>query len=155
MVLARPGVYLMYRCLSQVGVLSKRTNESSRFLEASFDVSSTVLKGNSSIYKIRVFSFATESHTLDLGNFVMHGMPIVAKRRQPRSTKVGAQRNWTVVGQLSWQYLRRSTASSSHIVDVCLQHNAVARVHLRQLILIRIRWHGGIKLAIERSRLGH
>ena len=50
------------------------------------------------------------------------------------STKVDATSviNWTVVGQLSWQYLRAPTldrCSLSHvIVEFCLQHDSVARV---------------------------
>jgi len=59
-------------CLSQVGVLSKRLDESSWFWHgASFHLSYTVLKGNSGISKIRVLPFGTLSQTPDLESFAL------------------------------------------------------------------------------------
>jgi len=60
-----------------------------------------------------------------------HGTSIVATCCQLSSIKTSVNvTNKTVVGQLSWQYLRRST------VPLCLQDDAVALVRLRQLMLV-------------------
>ena len=95
-------------CPSQVGVLSKRLNESSSFLacELSFTRPTLCKKGNSVISKNKGTS---------LWNFVLnsglrklrHGISIVETCYQLSSRKVDAQNviNWAVVGQLS----RRST----------------------------------------------
>ena len=56
-------------CLSQVGVLSKRMNESSWFLVWQLPSTYTMLKGNSGISKIRVLPSGNLSLTPDLENF--------------------------------------------------------------------------------------
>ena len=69
---------------------------------ASFDLSYTVLLGNSGIYKIRVLPSATLYQTPDLENFASayrSSKPVY----QLSSTMVDAQSviKWTVVGKLS------------------------------------------------------
>jgi len=90
-------------CLSQVGVLLKRLDESSWFWHVSFlHPSYTVLKGN---------SFTSKNKGTSLWNFVLnsglikfcHGISIVETCYQLSLRKVDAQSvmNWAVVGQLS------------------------------------------------------
>jgi len=84
---------------------------------AAFHLSYSVLKWNSGIFKNNGTLPGTLSKTPDLKNFLPH-----IDRRNVLSTLIGevdAQSviSWTVVGQLSWQYLcelRRSTAVVYH-----------------------------------------
>jgi len=91
-------------CLSQVGVLSKRLNESSWFfgMWASLHPSYTVLKGNSVISKTKrtsLWNFVLNSRLITF----CYDISIVETCYQLSSRKVDAQSmiNWTVVGQLS------------------------------------------------------
>ena len=90
------------RVLSQVGVLSKRLNESNWFL-ATFHPSYTVLKGNSVISKNKGTSLWNFVLNSELRKF-RHGISIVETCYQLSSRKVDAHSviNWVVVGQLSW-----------------------------------------------------
>jgi len=90
-------------CLSQVGVLSKRINESSWFL-ASRLLSTYPTQRYIEIRvppKIRVLPSRTLPQTLDLKK--RHDRLIVEMCYQLNSTEVNAHSviNWTVVGQLS------------------------------------------------------
>ena len=86
------------------------TNRAGFGVRASFHLSYTVLRGNSGICKNKGTS---------LWNFVLnsglrkfrHGLSIVETCYRLSSWKVDAQSviNWTVVDQLSWQYLRAPT----------------------------------------------
>jgi len=95
----RPSV-----CPSQVGVLSKRLNESSWFLACELPSarSYTVLKGNSVISKNKGTSLWNFFLNSGLRKF-RHGVSIVETCYQLSSRKVDAQSviNWAVVGQLS------------------------------------------------------
>ena len=88
-------------CLSQVGVLSKRLNESSWFLACELP-SYTVLKGNSVISKNKGTSLWNFVLNSGLRKFC-HGISIVEMCYQLSSRKVDAQSMiyWAVVGQLS------------------------------------------------------
>ena len=97
-----PSVRL-YVCLSQVGVLSKRLNESSWFFDkrASFHLSYTVLKRNSNISKNKgtiLWNFVPNS---GLRKFLLRCIDRRACN-QLSSREVDAQSviTWTVVGQL-------------------------------------------------------
>jgi len=85
---------------------------------ASFHPSYTVLKGNSVICKNKGTSLWNFAPNSGFRQF-RHGISIVETCYQLSSKKVDAQNviNWSVVGQLSWQYLRAPTLdhySSSH-----------------------------------------
>jgi len=89
--------------LSQVGVLSKRLNESGWFfgVRASFYLSYSVFQGNSGTLKNKdtsPWNFAPDS-----GLRFRHSMSIVEACYQLSSRKVDSQSvtNWAVVGQLS------------------------------------------------------
>ena len=95
-------------CLSQVGVLSKRLNESCWFLDRSFLPSSLhCVTGNSAISKIRAFPSGTLSKTPDFEN--LPSVYLSSKRVIDLADKGEIVINWTVVDQLSWQYLRAPT----------------------------------------------
>jgi len=103
---------------------------------ASFQPSYTVLKGNSVISKTKGTSLWKFLNS-GLRKF-RHGISIVETCYQLSSRKVDAQSviNWTVVRQLSRKYLRRSTTIVYRTDrQACLQHDFVARVNYRQLIL--------------------
>jgi len=133
-------------CPSQVGVLSKRLNESSWF--SACELPSTrptfkyiVLKRNS----VRPIS---KNKGTSLWNFALnsglrkfrHGISIVEmycyQLRLLSSRKVDAQSviNWAVVGQLSRQYLRTPTLdhyslshrSSSTVYSTILSHGSIS-----------------------------
>ena len=85
-------------CLSQVGVLSKRMDESSCFygMGAFFHMSYTVLKGNSDIFKNKGTSLWNFVPNFGLRKFCF-GTSIVETCYRLSSTKVDAQSvvNWT------------------------------------------------------------
>jgi len=87
-------------CLSQVGVLSKRMNESSWFLL--WELPFTVLKRYSCISKNKGASLWNFVPNSGLRKF-LHVISIVETYYQLTSRKADAQSviNWTVVGQLS------------------------------------------------------
>ena len=100
-------------CLSQVAVLSKRTGASGWIFfgkGASIVLFYAALRENSGL---------SESKGTSLWNFVLHSgirkfhhnTPIVETCYQLSSATVDALRviNWTIVGQLSWNYLRAPT----------------------------------------------
>ena len=96
-------------CLSHVGVLSKRLNESSCFFAwRLFPTYPTVCYKQecSDIYKTKGTSLWHCVPNSGLRKF-RHSISIVETCYQLSSRKVDAQSviNWTVVGQLSWQYL--------------------------------------------------
>ena len=122
--------------VSQVGVLSKRLNESSWFLACELpSTRPTLLKGNSVI---------PQNKGTSLSNFVLksglrkfcHGISMVETCYQLSLRKVDAQSviNWAVVGQLSRQYLRAPTLdhyslshrSSSAVYSTILSHGSVS-----------------------------
>jgi len=97
---------------------------------ASFHLSYTVLKGNSHICRNKGTLACNFVPNSGLGGTFCFGKSIVETCCRLSSSKVDAQSviNWTVVGQLSWQYLRRPTASLSPvIVKLCPRHDSVAR----------------------------
>jgi len=93
----------------------------------------TVLKGNSHISKNKRSSLWNFVQNSRLRKFCL-GISIVETCYRLSSTKVDAPSviNWTVIGQLSWQYLRAPTLDCSSlsqvIVKLCLQHDSVAWV---------------------------
>jgi len=99
-------------CLPQVGVLLKWLG-SSCFWHGCFfrPVLHCVIRKFEYIYKHTVLP----SRTLSLTPDFRHGISIVKKWYQLSSRKADAQSviNWTVVGQLSWQYRRAPT------IDCC------------------------------------
>ena len=103
-------------CLSQIGVLSKRLNESCWVffgMGASFYLSYSALKensGNSKNKNTPVRNFVPNSGLVK----VCFGMSIVEICYRFSSRRVDAPSviNWTVVGQLSWQYIRSPTVTS-------------------------------------------
>jgi len=121
-----------FNCMS--GVFDGRriaVDESGFGVGASFHLSYTVLKGNSHICRNKGTPACNFVRNSGLGGTFCFGKSIVETCCRLSSSKVDAQSviNWTVVGQLSWQYLRRPTASLSPvIVKFCPRHDSVARV---------------------------
>jgi len=123
-------------CPSQVGVLSKRLNESSWFWRVSF------LPPVLHCVK-RKFGYLQKKGS-SLWNFVLnhglrkfrHGISIVEACYQLSSRKVDAQSviNWAIVGQLSRLYLRAPTLdhyslshrSSSAVNSRILSHGSIS-----------------------------
>ena len=97
-------------CLAQIGVLSKWLDGSSLF-----ELSYTVLQGNSGIYKTKSTSLWNTVLNSRRWKF-RHGMQIVETRCRLRQmwTLTARAINGTFVGKLCWQYVRRSTDSLSH-----------------------------------------
>ena len=107
----------MCLCLSKVGVLSKWRNDSGWFaLELPLTYHTLCHKEILVVPKIRVFLSGTAQNSTY--RKLHHGISIVKMCYQLSSKKVDAHsmKNWTVVGQLSWQYLRAwcSTAVVYH-----------------------------------------
>jgi len=99
-------------CLTQVGVRSKRPNESNWFWYGSFLPSILhCAKINSGIFKNKGTSLWNFVPNSGLRKFCF-GISIVETCYQLSLRNVDAQSviNWTVVGQLSWQYLPSSDA---------------------------------------------
>jgi len=109
--------------LSQVSVLSKRI-ELGFGMEASIHLYYTVLKGNSRVFKNKDTSLWNFVPNSDLGNFCYRLSPITMDAQ--------GVINWSIVGQVSWQYLRAPTLDRCSLLQViaklCLQHDIVARV---------------------------
>ena len=113
--------------LSQVGVLSKRMNESG-WVFVAWKLPSTYptlcckeIQVPSTIIVLRTGTFAPNSGLRK----VRHGISTVEACYQLTARKVDAQSvmiNWAVVGQL-----RRLTAAV-YLVKLCLLHDTVARV---------------------------
>jgi len=110
-------------CLSQVGVLSKRLNESSWFLAGELRSTYPTLCYKD-IHVASKISVLPLLQTLDLK--FRHGISIVEACYPLSSRKVDAHSviNWAVVGQLSRQYLRAPT------LDHCsLSHRSSGAVY--------------------------
>ena len=118
--------------VSQVGVLSKRLNESSWFLACELpSTRPTLLKGNSVI---------PQNKGTSLSNFVLksglrkfcHGISMVETCYQLSSRKVDAQSviNWAVVGQLSrvptLDHYSLLHGSSSAVYSTILSHGSIS-----------------------------
>ena len=127
-----------------------------------------MLKGSSGSLsaEIRVLPSRTLVLNSGLGKFC-HGTLIVAKFYQLSWTKVDAERD--KLDRRRWTKLTvRATVDGRFItlivVHLCLQHDAVARVHLRQLVAVCVRcrqdpdgddgdWDGENAAAAETGRV--
>ena len=105
-------------------------------MEASFYLSYAVLWGNSGIFRNKGTSLWYFAPNSGLRKF-RHSMSIVEACYQHSSRKVDAQSviNWTVVGQLPPSSDAQPLQFIAQIVKLCVQHDFVARVNWRQLIL--------------------
>jgi len=105
-------------CPSQVGVLSKRWTNRAGFRHGSFlpPIPHCVKRGNSSISINKDTSLRNFVPHSGLGQFCF-SISIVEMCYRLSSGKVDAQSviNWTVVGQLSWQYLRAPTVDRCNL----------------------------------------
>ena len=130
-------------CLSVTsrGILSKRMNESSWFLALELpSTRPTLCSKKIRVYpKIRVLPSGTLSQTPDLEILLGISIVVACYRLSSTTWRRSERDKLDIVGQLSWQYLRAPTldhCSWSHaIVKLSLQHDSVARVHQRQLIV--------------------
>jgi len=133
-------------CLSVTsrGILSKRMNESSWFwaLELPSTRPTLCSKKIRVSPKIRVLPSGTLSQTPDLENFASayrSSKRVMCYQLSSTTWRHSERDKLDIIGQLSWQYLRAPTldhCSWSHaIVKLSLQHDSVARVHQRQLIV--------------------
>ena len=127
-----PMTVCLCLCLSQVGVPSKRLDGSS-WLPSIYLVYKnkgtfvTKLELNSRLWKFR--------HACHVDRLV---------------DKAGRLARWTVVGQLSWQYLRRSTASLSHRSSICNYSTTPSRGFICDVRLILVVGRGYIGLWLTR-----
>jgi len=121
-------------CMPQVGVLSKWMDESGWFLawELSFDLSYSVLLGNSGTFKNKGTSRWNFTPNSGHRKFC-HSIQIIHSCCQLRPRKVDAQRviHWTVVHQLKLTVPPSSDSGQIvyHIDRQALQHDSVAWVN--------------------------
>jgi len=128
-------------CLSQVAVFYRNewTNRAGFGTGASFHPSYAVFEENSGISKNKGTSLWNFVPNTGLRKFCF-GISIVETCYRLSSTtwRHSERDKLDIVGQLSWQYLRAPTrdhCSWSHAIKLSLQHDSVARVHQRQLIV--------------------
>jgi len=90
---------------------------------ASFRVSYTELKGNSGIFKNKGTSLWNFHPNSRLRKFCF-GISIVEMCYWLSLTEVDTQSmiNWTIIGQLSWQYLRAPTPDHCSLSQVFVEH---------------------------------